>query len=74
LAAVPATRQFVRFDVERNWQLVKALLSSPRAPVQRLYASHELEALMIDYARARGEDAALVWHAEMVLAEPACRR
>jgi penicillin-insensitive murein endopeptidase len=45
-------------------------LSSSRAPVQRLYASHELEALLIDYARARGEDAALVWHAEMVLAEP----
>jgi penicillin-insensitive murein DD-endopeptidase len=70
LAAVPRTRQFVRFDVERNWQLVKALLTSSRAPVQRLYVSHELEALMIDYARARGEDAALVWHAEMVLAEP----
>jgi penicillin-insensitive murein endopeptidase len=70
LAAVPSTRRFVRFDVERNWHLVKALLLSSRTPVQRLYASHELEALMIDYARARGEDADLVWHAEMVLAEP----
>jgi penicillin-insensitive murein DD-endopeptidase len=70
LAPVPSTRQFVRFDVERNWHLVRALLSSSRAPVQRLYVCHELEALLIDYARARGEDAALVWHAEMVLAEP----
>ena len=70
LAPVPGTRQFVRFDVERNWQLVKACLTSSRASVQRLYVSHELEALMIDYARARGEDAALVWHAEMVLTEP----
>jgi penicillin-insensitive murein DD-endopeptidase len=70
LARVPGSGRFVRFDVARNWQLVKALLSSSRAAIQRLYVSHELEALMIDYARARGEDAALIWHAEMVLAEP----
>ncbi len=61
-------RQFVRFDVDRNWHLVKALLGS--ALVQRLYVSHELEALLIDYARARGEDLATIWRAEMVLAEP----
>jgi len=61
--------QFVRFDVSRNWLLVKALLSS-RAGVQRIYVSRELEALLVDYARAREEAPSLVWHAALVLTQP----
>lgn len=70
LAEVEPPRKFVRFDVPRNWQLVKALVSSGTAPVQRIYVSRALEALLIDYALARVEDPTLVWRAESVLFEP----
>ncbi|MEZ4226911.1 MAG: penicillin-insensitive murein endopeptidase [Polyangiaceae bacterium] len=62
--------QYVRLDVERNWALVKTLMLSPHIGVQWLFASRGVEALLIDYARARGEDLELVWHAETVLLQP----
>jgi penicillin-insensitive murein endopeptidase len=70
LAGVEPLREFVRFDVPRNWSLVKALVSSGTAPVQRIYVCRALEALLIDYALARVEDLTLVWRAQSVLAEP----
>jgi penicillin-insensitive murein DD-endopeptidase len=61
---------FLRFDVARNWLLVKALLTSPAASVQRIYVARPLEALLTDYARARETDLALLVRAELVLAQP----
>ena len=63
-------RSFVRVDVAREWQLVKALVSSRQANVQWLFFARWLEALVIEYARARGEDPELVWYAESVLLQP----
>ena len=62
--------KFVRVDLEREWQLVKALVSSKVANVQWLFFARWLEALVIEYARARGEDEELVWYAESVLLQP----
>jgi len=62
--------KYVRLDVERTWLLVKALVSSPEANVQWLFFARWLEALVIEYARARGEDPELVWYAENVLLQP----
>jgi penicillin-insensitive murein endopeptidase len=59
-----------RFDVDREWLLIKALISSPEANVQWLFFARWLEALVIEYARARGEDPELVWYAENVLLQP----
>lgn len=61
---------FVRLDVEREWLLVKSLVRSPDAHVQWLFIARWLEALIIEYARARGEDPELVWYAESVLLQP----
>jgi penicillin-insensitive murein endopeptidase len=61
---------FVRLDVPRTWLLVKALVESPEASVQWLFLARWLEALVIEHARARGEDPELVWHAETVLLQP----
>jgi penicillin-insensitive murein endopeptidase len=36
-----------------------------------MFASRGIEALLIDYAIARGEDPDLIWHAETVLLQPA---
>lgn len=73
LAFVPPEQggpRFVRFDVEREWLLVKSLVSSPDANVQWLFISRPLEAMLVEYALARGEDAALVWRAAAVLQQP----
>ncbi len=72
LALVPgdADRRYVRLDVERNWTLVKELIGSEHIGVQWMFVSRDVEALLIDYARARDEDPELIWHAETVLLEP----
>src|SRR6185312_13901992 len=62
--------KYVRIDLEREWQLVKALVTSREANVQWLFFARWLEALVIEYARARGEDPELVWYAESVLLQP----
>ena len=71
LAPIPGhDDDYVRFDIERNWLLVKELVASEGVGVQWLFVSRPLEALLIDYALARDEDLALVWAAENVLHQP----
>jgi penicillin-insensitive murein endopeptidase len=68
--AEPSPGSFVRLDVERQWLLVRALVTDPEASVQWLFVSHSIEALLVEYARARGEDPEIVWRAESVMMEP----
>lgn len=70
LAETPGGKGYVRIDVDRTWLLVKALVSNPDANVQWLFCAHWLEALIIEHARALGEDPRLVWQAESVLLQP----
>jgi penicillin-insensitive murein DD-endopeptidase len=70
LAALGADTVYVRLDVERQWRLVKALLEDRDALVEWMFVSRDVEALLIDYARSRGEDPYLVWHAETMLLQP----
>jgi penicillin-insensitive murein endopeptidase len=62
--------KFARIDLEREWLLVKALVTSREANVQWLFCARWLEAMIIEYARARGEDPETVWMAESVLLQP----
>jgi penicillin-insensitive murein endopeptidase len=74
LAFIPPDRggpKYVRLDVPREWLLIKALLTNPDANVQWMFISSPLEALITEYARARGEELDLVWHAESVMQQPA---
>jgi penicillin-insensitive murein endopeptidase len=73
LALVPNDRgggRYIRLDLARQWLLIKALLTAPLANVQWMFVSLPVEALITDYARARGEDAEVVWHAESVMLQP----
>jgi penicillin-insensitive murein endopeptidase len=70
LARLETTGEYVRLDIEREWLLVKELLTSTEADVEWMFSSKEVEALLIDYARARGEPPELVWRAETVLIQP----
>jgi penicillin-insensitive murein endopeptidase len=62
--------EYVRLDVERQWLLVKHLLLSEHVAVQFLFVSRDIEALLVDYALARGEDLDVIWHAQTVMLEP----
>jgi len=70
LARVDGTTDYVRIDIAREWILLRSLLTSPEIDVQFMFWCHELEALLIDHARALGEPDALVWQAETVMLAP----
>jgi penicillin-insensitive murein endopeptidase len=61
----------VRFDVPRNWRLVRALLTDTLAPVQHLFVAEPLRRQLLDHARALGEPEWLLQRARVVLSEPA---
>ncbi len=63
-------QRFLRFDVEREWLLVRALLTDESARVQWIFANRKLQGLLFEYARARGEPWSLLAHAAQVLLEP----
>lgn len=64
------TGKYARIDLERQWIFMKALLTDPEIDVQFMFISHELEALVVDYALARETDLALLWHAQTVMLQP----
>jgi penicillin-insensitive murein endopeptidase len=62
--------RFLRLDVEREWLLVKALVEDPEARVQWLFVSRPVEAILIEWARARGEPGETVVRAMDTLLQP----
>jgi penicillin-insensitive murein endopeptidase len=68
--AGPNGHIWVRFDLERNWLLVKSLMQAPSAGIMWLFVSNPLKALLTEYAFARGEDPVLVWQAESAMHQP----
>jgi len=70
LAFHPPDRMYLRIDIERTWLLVKALVEDEEANVQYLFVADWLEAMLTDYALARGDSNELVWRAATVLRQP----
>jgi penicillin-insensitive murein endopeptidase len=70
LAIVPETGDYVRLDVPRQWSLLKKLVLDPEIGVQFVFVSRPLEALLMDYARARGEPLELLHRAQTVMLQP----
>jgi murein endopeptidase len=75
LLAFDATGQAIErpdliFDVERNWQLAKALLTHERAQIQWLFISQPLKDMLLDHARELGEPDELIEKASKVLHQP----
>ena len=70
LAKVFETGEYVRLDVPRQWQLFRELLLDQNALVQWMFVSREVEALLVEYARARETDLELIWRAETVMLQP----
>ncbi|MGZ3452027.1 MAG: penicillin-insensitive murein endopeptidase [Polyangiales bacterium] len=67
---VSDTGHFVRFDVVRQWLLVRGLVDSKEAHVQWIFISRVLEALLVERAIARGEPPTLIHRAQTVMQQP----
>lgn len=63
-------KRFLRFDVERTWLLVKTLVEDPDARIQWAFASRNVEALLLEWARARGETGETLTRAMDVMLQP----
>ena len=60
----------VRFDVRRNWQLVRTLLRDPEAEVQWIFVQRDLAARLIQQGVADGDDPALLARATQIVRQP----
>jgi penicillin-insensitive murein endopeptidase len=65
-----AGKRWLRFDVEREWLLVKALIEDPQARVQWIFVSDVVQAMMIEWALARGDSLETIRRAQEVMLEP----
>jgi penicillin-insensitive murein DD-endopeptidase len=70
LAWDPKGQRYLRFDVAREWLLVKTLVEDDDARVQWIFLNHALEPMLIEWARAKGEPLETIHRAEEVLLEP----
>ena len=59
-----------RFDVRRNWALVRALLEDPYIEVQYLFCNTALRARLLAFAHSIGEDPGVLDRAEALLHQP----
>ncbi len=58
------------FDVARNWELVKALISDRRGRVTHIFVAEPLEQLILDHAAAAGERDSLRDRAAALMRQP----
>lgn len=59
-----------RFDLKRNWALIRALLEDPYVEIQYLFCHQGLKQRLLDYALSIGEDPALLERADAILRQP----
>lgn len=59
-----------RFDLARNWALVKALVTDPEVPVQWIFIGRKLNRLLIRYAKRKREPPELIVRALRVMRQP----
>ncbi len=70
LAWDPEGKRFLRFDVEREWLLVRELVSDPSSRIQWIFAHRRIEAMVVEWARARGEPGEIILRAMEVMLQP----
>jgi penicillin-insensitive murein endopeptidase len=69
--AVLADGTVLRFDVARNWELVKAILHDRETRVLKIFVATPLRAQLILYAIGNDEPRALISRAAAILQQPA---
>lgn len=61
---------YYRFDVARNWLLVRSLAATPGTQMEYLFISDPLRAMLLGHARSIGEPAEVVQRAASLLMQP----
>jgi penicillin-insensitive murein endopeptidase len=59
-----------RFDLVRNWALIKALVTDPQVPVQWIFIGRHVARLLIDHARRTAEPTYLINHVASLMHQP----
>jgi penicillin-insensitive murein DD-endopeptidase len=62
--------RWLRFDVDREWLLVKALVEDRQARIQWIFVSEVIESLLTEWALARGESTETIYRAQATMAQP----
>ena len=70
LAFDEKSSRYYRFDVEREWILVKSLLEDDRARIQWMFVSDVVKAMLLDWAKAKGESTETLYRAVTAMAQP----
>jgi penicillin-insensitive murein endopeptidase len=70
LAEDEAHGRWLRFDVEREWLLVRALVDDPLARIQWLFVSDVAQAMLLEWAVARGESPEIIRRAQSMMLQP----
>ena len=70
LAHDEAHGRWLRFDVEREWLLVKTLVDDPEARVQWLFVSDVAQALLVEWGLSHGDSLETVRRAQELMLQP----
>jgi penicillin-insensitive murein endopeptidase len=70
LAWDEAHERYLRFDVARTWLLVKSLAQDDDARVEWIFLSRPLQAMLVEWAVARGEPTDAILRAERLMLQP----
>jgi penicillin-insensitive murein endopeptidase len=60
----------LKLDLERNWALIEALLTSKRASVQWIFVAEKVRELLLSYAEAQGASPRVLGMARQVMKQP----
>jgi penicillin-insensitive murein endopeptidase len=63
-------KRYLRVDLDREWLLIKALLEDDDARIQWIFVSEVLQALLVEHARARGDNPDTIARAMEVMLQP----
>jgi penicillin-insensitive murein endopeptidase len=70
IARDEAHDRWLRFDVDREWRLIRALMADPEARIQWIFVSDVMQAMLIEWALASGDSPEIVARAQGVMAQP----
>ena len=62
--------RWLRLDLEREWLLVRSLIEDPEARIQWLFVSDVVQALLVEWALARGDSLETIRRAEEIMLQP----
>jgi penicillin-insensitive murein endopeptidase len=70
MAEDEAHGRWLRFDVAREWLLVRALVEDPQARLQWIFVSDVVQAMLLEWALAHGDSPATIRRAQQMMLQP----